>query len=1030
MGRILAFLGVLACLHPSYAGDILRGGAGGGAARKNADARISMGGDAANIAKANAKDRLARTTQALASVQAMQAKARASAGGDGVPDGLQAGGLEVLSGANASWVGAGLPSENGGVVTINQTDPQAMLHWKTFNIGKNTTLNFNQTAGGNDSSKWIAFNKVFDPSGKPSRILGRINADGQVYVINQNGIIFGESAQVNTRALAASALPINDNLISRGLLNNPDAQFLFSTQPQAGDTGDAFYPRVVDPDFYLPTGTTSYTTNETLALNSSGQPITSIIVKTRVGSGGVSVLALGSDYAVSVDPSTKRAMISFTASGLIKVGTGAVSVGYAPMAVSYGNVSIASGAQIRTPVVNDGNGGRVILAGANVTNAGTISTPAGQTVLAAGQQVGFDDHANQETSLRGLDVWVGAVAEDSGAVVNTGLIQVLAGNLQIVGKRVEQNSIIESSTTVDLNGRIDLRASYGAVSNPKFEAGGPQFYFQNTGTIEIGPDSVTRVLPDYASSRTVPGIRLTQRSQVNLEGNKIHLGKGSIIWAPNGDVTARAGQWVASGISFSTTGSLRTEFYSGSAANGYSQRFLSLGGQIYQDASAVVSVAGTPDVFVPMAQSIVDITLRGPELADSPLQRNGLLRSQVLTVDLRRAGVLDGRYWMGTPLGDATGFSSLISRNAAQLTAEGGNVTMTAGDSIVVQKGAQIDVSGGYFHYEGGMVNTTRLLRGGMLVDIADASPNFVYDGVFTGRSTSVSAKWGIKRTYAVPLMNAASYQQSYLGGAAGGTIKLSAPSLALDGDLVGQTVQGMRDRASPVQYSSLKIGFDRESVYLGAAGGNYTFLTSSPRPPAVVFSGKSNQTGVGSYVAVGDDMTPLPESRKSTVILSPDLVRSNAFGNLLINNPDGEIIVPDGVEIAAPAKGAVQMVAANVDVKGTITAPGGEISLTAYNISPVYQQKLAADATSVTLEVAPAPNLGRGWITLGENAALSVAGLIVDEREDGLLMPSVIAGGSIKLESGNALNIKASADIDIEAGGQLNLKGSVINLN
>ena len=42
----------------------------------------------------------------------------------------------------------------------------------------------------------------------------------------------------------------------------------------------------------------------------------------------------------------------------------------------------------------------------------------------------------------------------------------------------------------------------------------------------------------------------------------------------------------------------------------------------------------------------------------------------------------------------------------------------------------------------------------------------------------------------------------------------------------------------------------------------------------------------------------------------------------------------------------------------------------------------------------------------------------------------SIARDGSIKLESGNALNIKASADIDIEAGGQLNLKGSVINLN
>lgn len=42
----------------------------------------------------------------------------------------------------------------------------------------------------------------------------------------------------------------------------------------------------------------------------------------------------------------------------------------------------------------------------------------------------------------------------------------------------------------------------------------------------------------------------------------------------------------------------------------------------------------------------------------------------------------------------------------------------------------------------------------------------------------------------------------------------------------------------------------------------------------------------------------------------------------------------------------------------------------------------------------------------------------------------SIARDGSVQLESGNALSLKASADIKIEAGGQLNLKGSVINLN
>ena len=66
------------------------------------------------------------------------------------------------------------------------------------------------------------------PSANPTQILGDIKADGQVYLINPNGIIFGGSSQVNARGLTVSSLPINDNLVGQGLLNNRDAQFLFS----------------------------------------------------------------------------------------------------------------------------------------------------------------------------------------------------------------------------------------------------------------------------------------------------------------------------------------------------------------------------------------------------------------------------------------------------------------------------------------------------------------------------------------------------------------------------------------------------------------------------------------------------------------------------------------------------------------------------------------------------------------------------------------------------------------------------------
>src|SRR5262249_45988597 len=121
-----------------------------------------------------------------------------------VPNGLTLGGLQVAPGVGTDpslWIGANLPTQTTSAgktnVTIVQNQQQAFLNWLTFNIGKDTHLLFDQTAGGANASQWIAFNKINDPSGVPSQILGSIDAIGQIYLVNANGIIFGGSSQVN-----------------------------------------------------------------------------------------------------------------------------------------------------------------------------------------------------------------------------------------------------------------------------------------------------------------------------------------------------------------------------------------------------------------------------------------------------------------------------------------------------------------------------------------------------------------------------------------------------------------------------------------------------------------------------------------------------------------------------------------------------------------------------------------------------------------------------------------------------------------
>ena len=985
--RRAALLGLSCALlfgASARAGDLLRGGASAGA-RGSAPTAFGANPAITNQARKNATDTLARTTEALKSVEAMQAAARAAAivgpnhlGPNpnhpgqllpNVPNGLAPGGLQVAPGVPANlaapqpgenaalWTGANLPTQSTAagrtVVTVKQHAAQAILHWKTLNVGKETTLQFDQSAGGTNKSRWIAFNKISDPSGSPTQILGRIEGDGQAYIINQNGILFGGSSQVNLRSLTASSLPINDNLIKQGLLNNRDAQFLFSALDLPGGADGT--PNFTPPAPLTPDG-------------------------------------------------------------------------------RHGDVVVKAGAQLSSPAGAAGNGGRVMLVGATVRNEGTIATPAGQTILAAGLQVAVAAHASNDPSLRGLDVWVGDVGDYAGTVTNSGLIQTHIGSTWMSGRYVNQLGVLESSTSVSLNGRIDLRASYGAVANPNFDstngggAGGPPFLYQKTGIVTFGAQSTTRILPDYAGTKAVPGTELPERSQINIEGLGVHFGRSSTMFAPNGEVNIRAGVWP-----YTDADGNRTVFAANGAAelqlanqySGTEQKFLFSGGQIFFDQSALLSVAGSVDVTVPMEQSILDVQLRGSEFADAPLQRSGVIRGVPLTVDIRRTGVSDGRYWRGTPLGDVTGLAGLIERNAAQLTAAGGSVTLQAGGSIVLQSGSTIDVSGGFFQHGAGVVKTSRLLQGGHLVDIHNALPSQKFDGVYTGNFTVSHAKYAVTEIFTTPWMTGEHYEPGYIEGASGGTLKLTAPSMALDGELLGRTIDVPRGRGLAPTLSSLSINFAAEKA-LAETAATLRFLPTSPTPPTLTFTGAKTLVPVASFQLAGDTPVDLPAARVAAVSLSPELLEEDGFGHLAVVNTDGAVIVPAKTNLTAAPLGSVSLTGANVTIHGRVVAPGGALSFTAHNISPAFTAEFPI--VNAGGAPAPAPNVNRGVFTLDSAASLSTAGLWVDDRFGSptrLTQPLVLNGGSVSIVAHSA-SLAAGTSIDVSGGVAVSGRGAV----
>jgi len=942
---------------PSLAGDILRGGATRSADATRAASMATSSQAQALKLRAIAQERLNRTTDSLRVMQAAQAAARAAAGGSSsVPNGLVPGGLEVLTGANARWEGAQAPVTQGNLVNIRQTQSQAVLNWKTFNVGTSTTVNFDQAAGGADAGGWIAFNNVLDPSGAPSQIRGNITAQGQVYIINQNGIVFGESSQVNTRALVASALPINENLVTQGLLNNRDAQFIFSSIAVPGGSDGT-------PPFQPPAAPT-------------GRP---------------------------------------------------------------GDIVVEPGALLQTTVSPEGGGGRVMLAGANVRNEGNISTPSGQTILAAGNQVAMMAHSGDDPSLRGLDIWVGRVEDYAGNVVNRGIIQSYTGSVTMAGRNIEQNGIVQSSTSVSLNGRIDILASYGAVANPNFDNNGqigfqaPPFLNQFTGRVAFGEGSTTTIMPQI-DGQTIPGTALPERSQANVEGLSVYFGRGSVLMAPGGEVNIRSGSWPyadtdQNGTVFEADGNLGPDFLG--YISGSSQIFLHDRGQVYFDEGSLVDVSGTTSALVSLGQYVVEVTLRGNELADSPLQRDSFVRGVDLTVDLRRSGNQDGRFWVGTPLGDLTGILNILESDVLQLTSAGGDIKVRAGESIVVRRGAVLDVSGGLIEYQGGKVQTTRLLSGSRVIDVADATPDISYDDVFTGQSTRTS-KWTLPKVYANPLAPIGGYtEDAHVEGASGGDLSLTAASLVLEGELLGRTFKSSRQLNDQPGSAQLSLGFLSEKR-LDVSPSEFLFMTHSPAPPEIILtSGQAPPPAIGApeFVLDGDAAAPVPRTITSSLVLSSELLAEGGggFGALSIDNREGTVtLAGEGSHQLQPG-GSIAVQAANVFVRAPVRAPGGSISFIANNYSPFLLEEQSA-LGQFGLGPAPSPLADRGVVSLDSGTSISTSGQVVDLRPGNSpleLSPYELDGGSIHLEGFSVL-LPSGSRLDASGGGRIGPRGQM----
>ncbi|MDB5857424.1 MAG: putative heme-hemopexin-binding/utilization protein, partial [Ramlibacter sp.] len=106
------------------------------------------------------------------------------------------------SGGTVAAGAAGIAT-SGTRTTITQTTPSAVINWQGFGIAAGESVQFKQPGASS-----VALNRVVGSD--PSAIFGTLSANGQVFLTNPNGVLFGKGASVNVGGLVASTLGITD----------------------------------------------------------------------------------------------------------------------------------------------------------------------------------------------------------------------------------------------------------------------------------------------------------------------------------------------------------------------------------------------------------------------------------------------------------------------------------------------------------------------------------------------------------------------------------------------------------------------------------------------------------------------------------------------------------------------------------------------------------------------------------------------------------------------------------------------------
>ena len=279
--------------------------------------------------------------------------------------------------------GSGGITQSGLKTTIQQNSSALALDWQSFNVNNNEAVQFIQP-----DKNAIVLNRILGNSA--SQIFGRLDANGQVILVNPNGLFFGGSAVINVGGLLASGLDISPTDFLNG-------DYVFSALE----------------------GSEGAVINHGIIQAATGGSVS--LLGRQVENVGFISAHLGAVNLVAA----KEAVLSFDNDGLmgVKVNKAILQdeLGVNPALLNAGNIQAEGGRvllsasvsqDVFSQAVNNGglqtassvvmhkDGSFTLGAGANVVNSGSVDVSVSSSEMAGGQVVLLGENINHSGSIQ------------------------------------------------------------------------------------------------------------------------------------------------------------------------------------------------------------------------------------------------------------------------------------------------------------------------------------------------------------------------------------------------------------------------------------------------------------------------------------------------------------------------------------------------------------------------------------------------------------------------------------------------------